>query len=180
MISRCSIAKCAGDAPARQTLDYRPSLAIGPADIAPDATLFPAAGYARQPTPRAALAVRGAPRPSAAGEKPGGAAALCVPKRAALESGASPPHERGHSWTSSSPNRTWSGGIAPGPWRFGIGSWGECLPYHENTMSLNKNLRDKWGLPTVTFDCGWKIEVPTGFKKRCGIFSPAGLVEIDG
>ena len=23
-------------------------------------------------------------------------------------------------------------------------------------MSLNKNLRDKWGLPTVTFDCGWK------------------------
>ena len=46
--------------------------------------------------------------------------------------------------------------IAPGPWRFGIGSWGECLPYHENRMSLNKALRDKWGLPTVTFDCGWK------------------------
>jgi choline dehydrogenase-like flavoprotein len=23
-------------------------------------------------------------------------------------------------------------------------------------MSLNKDLRDKWGLPTVTFDCGWK------------------------
>jgi choline dehydrogenase-like flavoprotein len=46
--------------------------------------------------------------------------------------------------------------IAPGPWRFGIGSWGECLPYHANKMSLNKDLRDKWGLPTVTFDCGWK------------------------
>jgi choline dehydrogenase-like flavoprotein len=46
--------------------------------------------------------------------------------------------------------------IAPGPWRFGIGSWGECLPYHENHLSLNRNLRDKWGLPTVTFDCGWK------------------------
>ena len=46
--------------------------------------------------------------------------------------------------------------IAPGPWRFGIGSWGECLPYHENRMYLNPNLRDKWGLPTVTFDCGWK------------------------
>ena len=28
--------------------------------------------------------------------------------------------------------------IAPGPWRFGIGSWGECLPYHENRMTLNK------------------------------------------
>jgi choline dehydrogenase-like flavoprotein len=46
--------------------------------------------------------------------------------------------------------------IAPGPWRFGIGAWGECLPYHENRMYLNPKLRDKWGLPTVTFDCGWK------------------------
>ena len=46
--------------------------------------------------------------------------------------------------------------IAPGPWRFGIGSWGECLPYHENRLYLNEDLRDKWGLPTVTFDCGWK------------------------
>jgi choline dehydrogenase-like flavoprotein len=46
--------------------------------------------------------------------------------------------------------------IAPGPWRFGIGSWGECLPYHDNRMYLNKDLRDKWGLSTVTFDCGWK------------------------
>ena len=46
--------------------------------------------------------------------------------------------------------------IAPGPWRFGIGSWGECLPYHSNRMYLNDKLRDKWGQPTVTFDCGWK------------------------
>jgi choline dehydrogenase-like flavoprotein len=46
--------------------------------------------------------------------------------------------------------------IAPGPWRFGIGSWGECLPNHENRLYLNKALRDKWGLPTVTFDAGWK------------------------
>jgi choline dehydrogenase-like flavoprotein len=46
--------------------------------------------------------------------------------------------------------------IAPGPWRFGIGSWGECLPYHENRMFLNQKVRDKWGMPTVTFDCGWK------------------------
>ncbi len=46
--------------------------------------------------------------------------------------------------------------IAPGPWRFGIGSWGECLPYHANRLTLNSALRDKWGQPTVTFDCGWK------------------------
>jgi choline dehydrogenase-like flavoprotein len=46
--------------------------------------------------------------------------------------------------------------IAPGPWRFGIGSWGECLPYHENRLYLNDALRDKWGQPTVTFNCEWK------------------------
>ncbi len=46
--------------------------------------------------------------------------------------------------------------IEPGPWRFGIGSWGECLPYHDNKMYLNDKVRDKWGQPTVTFDCGWK------------------------
>ncbi len=46
--------------------------------------------------------------------------------------------------------------IAPGPWRFGIGSWGECLPYHDNKLTLNDRLRDKWGQPTVTFDCEWK------------------------
>ncbi len=46
--------------------------------------------------------------------------------------------------------------IAPGPWRFGIGSWGECLPYHANKMYLNEAVRDKWGQPTVTFDCEWK------------------------
>ncbi len=46
--------------------------------------------------------------------------------------------------------------IAPGPWRFGIGSWGECLPYHENRLYLNDAVRDKWGQPTVTFSCEWK------------------------
>ncbi len=46
--------------------------------------------------------------------------------------------------------------LEPGPWRFGIGSWGECLPYHENRMYLSDKVRDKWGQPTVTFDAGWK------------------------
>ena len=46
--------------------------------------------------------------------------------------------------------------IAPGPWRFGIGAWGECLPNHDNRLFLNSALRDKWGLPTVTFHCEWK------------------------
>ncbi|MCZ6673155.1 MAG: GMC family oxidoreductase, partial [Verrucomicrobia bacterium] len=46
--------------------------------------------------------------------------------------------------------------IEPGPWRMGIGAWGEHLPYHDNKMYLNHDMLDKWGQPTVTFDCDYK------------------------
>ena len=46
--------------------------------------------------------------------------------------------------------------IEPGPWRMGMTAFGECLPYHENKMYLNYDKVDKWGLPTVTFDCEFK------------------------
>ncbi|MBC6491477.1 GMC oxidoreductase [Flavihumibacter stibioxidans] len=41
----------------------------------------------------------------------------------------------------------------PGNWRFGIGAFGEMLPYHENRLSLDKSRKDKWGLPTLAVDC---------------------------
>ena len=44
----------------------------------------------------------------------------------------------------------------PGKWTFGIGSWGEHLPYFENKVTLNKNKKDKWGLPTLDIDCEFK------------------------
>lgn len=44
----------------------------------------------------------------------------------------------------------------PGPWRLGIGGFGEFLPYHDNRMYLDYSKKDKWGLPTVTFDCEFK------------------------
>ncbi len=44
----------------------------------------------------------------------------------------------------------------PGPWRLGMTAFGECLPYHENKAYLNQDVRDKWGQPTLTFDCEWK------------------------
>ncbi|MCB0840717.1 MAG: GMC family oxidoreductase, partial [Bacteroidetes bacterium] len=46
--------------------------------------------------------------------------------------------------------------IEPGPWRMGLTGFGECLPYHENKMYLDYDKVDKWGLPTVTFDCEFK------------------------
>lgn len=45
---------------------------------------------------------------------------------------------------------------APGDWSFGIMAFGECLPYHENKISLNKELKDIYGLPTLVMDAEWK------------------------
>ena len=44
----------------------------------------------------------------------------------------------------------------PGVWRFGIGGFGETLPNPENRMTLNTEVRDKFGLPTLTFDAELK------------------------
>lgn len=44
----------------------------------------------------------------------------------------------------------------PGTWTFGIGSWGEHLPYYENKVTLNKDKKDKYGLPTLDIDCSFK------------------------
>ena len=74
--------------------------------------------------------------------------------------------------------------IQPGPWRFGIGSWGECLAYHANRLYLNNAVRDKWGLPTVTFDCGWK-ENELAMRRdmqaaAVEMLEAAGLKEVEG
>jgi len=46
--------------------------------------------------------------------------------------------------------------MTPGRWKMGITGFGECLPYHENKVTLNDKLRDKWGLPTLSIDCEFK------------------------
>jgi choline dehydrogenase-like flavoprotein len=40
----------------------------------------------------------------------------------------------------------------PGPWTIGITAFGETLPYHENKISLDKDKKDKWGLPILAMD----------------------------
>lgn len=46
--------------------------------------------------------------------------------------------------------------IAPGNWRMGMTGFGECLPYEENRVTLNKDVKDKWGLSTLKIDCEFK------------------------
>jgi choline dehydrogenase-like flavoprotein len=44
----------------------------------------------------------------------------------------------------------------PGIWGVNLGGFGEILPYHDNKVVLNKEKKDKFGLPTLTFDAGFK------------------------
>ncbi len=46
--------------------------------------------------------------------------------------------------------------MKPGPWEFFITGFAECLPYHENKVTLDKNSLDKWGQPTLAIDCEFK------------------------
>ncbi|HVU17421.1 MAG TPA: GMC family oxidoreductase [Candidatus Didemnitutus sp.] len=41
----------------------------------------------------------------------------------------------------------------PGPWMIGMTAFGEVLPNHDNKISLDRNTKDKWGLPVLAFDC---------------------------
>ncbi len=41
----------------------------------------------------------------------------------------------------------------PGAWTIGMTAFGEILPYHENKITLDKDKKDKWGLPVLAMDC---------------------------
>ncbi len=45
---------------------------------------------------------------------------------------------------------------SPGGWSMGMTAFGECLPYEENRVTLNKDKKDVYGLPTLTMDAEWK------------------------
>jgi len=40
----------------------------------------------------------------------------------------------------------------PGKWTMGLNGFGECLPYHENQIYLDKDKKDPWGLPMLVID----------------------------
>jgi choline dehydrogenase-like flavoprotein len=49
----------------------------------------------------------------------------------------------------------------PGGWNIGMTGFGEMLPYHENRIYLDKNNKDKWGLPVLAMD----VEIKENEKK---------------
>ena len=44
----------------------------------------------------------------------------------------------------------------PGQWRMNLLAFGECLPYHDNKMTLRYDKLDKYGIPTLDLDVEWK------------------------
>lgn len=42
-----------------------------------------------------------------------------------------------------------------GPWGMWLGGWGECLPRRDNQVTLDPELRDKWGIPALRIHCTW-------------------------
>ena len=44
----------------------------------------------------------------------------------------------------------------PGPWNLWMTGMGECLPYFENKVFLDKTRRDAWGIPQLAIDCTYK------------------------
>ncbi len=46
--------------------------------------------------------------------------------------------------------------MTPGGWGMFITGFGECLPYHENQVTLDTTKSDKWGQPLLAMDCEFK------------------------
>ena len=43
----------------------------------------------------------------------------------------------------------------PGSWTWWLGAWGEALPREDNTVTLDPDQVDQWGIPLVRLDCTW-------------------------
>ena len=43
----------------------------------------------------------------------------------------------------------------PGPWQMTLQGYCECLPRHDNHLSLDPKARDRWGIPLVRINWSW-------------------------
>jgi choline dehydrogenase-like flavoprotein len=70
----------------------------------------------------------------------------------------------------------------PGPWEIGATGFGEILPYHENRTFLDKDKKDKWGLPVLAMDAELKeneLKMREDIKSELkAMFEIAGVKDI--
>ena len=71
----------------------------------------------------------------------------------------------------------------PGKWSIWMAGWGECLPYHDNKVSLDPSQTDQWGLPQLAVDFSFKEnekKMMADIMKTSGeMLSAAGFKDID-
>ena len=72
----------------------------------------------------------------------------------------------------------------PGNWTIGMTGFGEMLPYHDNLVSLDKNIKDKWGLPVLAIDCEIKeneLKMREDMRDEAvAMLEAAGLKDVKG
>ena len=103
---------------------------------------------------------------------------------------------RGYGYQGSASRQGWSRDVAelnigadfkealtePGAWSIGATGFGEILPYHDNKISLDKNVKDKWGLPVLAMDAGLKeneLEMRKDIiKELVAMFEVAGIKNV--
>ncbi|MES1217139.1 MAG: GMC family oxidoreductase [Bacteroidota bacterium] len=71
----------------------------------------------------------------------------------------------------------------PGAWGIGATGFGEILPYHENKIYLDKDKKDKWGLPVLAMDAELKeneLKMRKDIvKELVAMFEAAGVKNIN-
>lgn len=91
------------------------------------------------------------------------------------------PFLRGYAYQGKSWRENWSAGPTrpgfgatykqqlsePGPWKFRLKGFGECLPNEANAVSLDKQVKDRWGVPALNINCRW------GDNERAGLADAA-------
>lgn len=71
---------------------------------------------------------------------------------------------------------------APGPWRIGIGAFGEQLPHPDNRVTLHPSRRDRWGNPVavlnVTYGDNERIMLEEARRDAIAMLEAAGCTDI--
>jgi choline dehydrogenase-like flavoprotein len=104
------------------------------------------------------------------GRRPTG---IYIPRYRNLKASDSDAHKvgfvRGYGYQGSATRQSWARGASmagigaelkqelrqPGPWTVTIGAFGECLPRHENSVTLDPDQKDHWGMPLLRIHAGW-------------------------
>ena len=70
----------------------------------------------------------------------------------------------------------------PGPWQFRLKGFGECLPREGNAVSLDPEVKDRWGVPALRVDCRWSDNERAGLadaaQQAAEMLTAAGLRDV--